>query len=635
MEDLFVRSSDLSPSRLSNVSEKPTDIPYIDWQRKQLERIQLAISNSPVDHSKLFGEKSEHTDTTINVHGKTIYAHRAVLETRCPLLLITAIKKKTFKKASVSLELDDKKIMSFKAFHILLKYLYSANIHLFGKDLLEIVDLIHTAKLYEVHLLSEICEQFLYVSLTDGNWFRVLKYSDKLGLEDAKMVCMMWAKRYFDQLISQRAGMSALGFDLFYDVVNYYVLTDKEKLLRPVEDIAKSAVEAIRSDFKKLYQEMPYADTSFVVGEETIVCHKSFLSPFPELMKYAKGKQQKFSDVTEKYEFDSTIFKNILQFLYYTDEDEIDPFISRHLLSFATDFGLLRLRDACERKIRTGITILTVPHLLQMARGLENGTKRQKEIAAEVEANCLSFVVENFTKLDFTTFNDPNLIADILDCLKLNLQQKKCKYHEQMPSRPSPTPPHNSHSTGILPPASHSVETLQLHQIDIVRPTIRQSLSFSSAHAKKKPKKSKRSESQKNDKDTTETKKRTKFSDELVGEDVGPGLSVSDIRHEIQVHSYPAMSHTHESVLFPSPANNRKRSVKKSYRSEERMSTKEDPSEKPTSSQNTPRSHNLDSSEKPKYPSNPTNKHRSSRKHPLRHPSKEKDNTKEKQLKFT
>eukprot|EP01125_Pyxidicula_operculata_P007662 TRINITY_DN2595_c0_g5_i2.p1 TRINITY_DN2595_c0_g5~~TRINITY_DN2595_c0_g5_i2.p1 ORF type:complete len:979 (-),score=298.94 TRINITY_DN2595_c0_g5_i2:380-3316(-) len=158
---------------------------------------------------------------------KTFGAHKAVIEVRCPTLLIHCVKKKTIKKQSVvNIEIDEKANITPKSMELLLKYLYSANIQFFGKELFEIVHLMHTAKVYECKSLVDICCCYLFSALNRSNWFQIIKESQRLDMKEAKTACILFAIKFFPELLVEKAGMSAIGFDLFYEVV-CHVISDK------------------------------------------------------------------------------------------------------------------------------------------------------------------------------------------------------------------------------------------------------------------------------------------------------------------------------------------------------------------------------------------------------------------------
>lgn len=132
----------------------------------------------------------------IVVGGRSLVAHRAILNVRCPNVFVFHIKKKTIKKATVrtnasllltllvvllkllypfpyflgaifqlspffiaklsfqiTLEIDERSGITRNAMEALLKFSYSANVQFFGLEAYEIVQLYHVAKIYEVCII--------------------------------------------------------------------------------------------------------------------------------------------------------------------------------------------------------------------------------------------------------------------------------------------------------------------------------------------------------------------------------------------------------------------------------------------------------------------------------------------------
>lgn len=151
---------------------------------------------------------------TINLAGKTlIHAHRAIVEIRCPNLYFHAVKKKTIKKNTVCLEVEDKKhIFTQKAFLTFLKFLYSSNVKFFGMDPLEVMELMVVAKVYECTNLLKLCQLFLLCLCDESRWFYILKESRRLDIAEATQVAKIFAKQNFEDLIVQVHFFSKLQF---------------------------------------------------------------------------------------------------------------------------------------------------------------------------------------------------------------------------------------------------------------------------------------------------------------------------------------------------------------------------------------------------------------------------------------
>lgn len=129
--------------------------------------------------------KDNRGDVIFLVGGKTLSAHRVILEATCPLLFLNSVKKSTSQKKKVlqkdtthvvTLEIDDRKSMiSYSSLQTLLIFLYSARVKFFGMEISDILQTMYTAKMYEVDTLLNLSKIFLFFSLNESNWFFALK----------------------------------------------------------------------------------------------------------------------------------------------------------------------------------------------------------------------------------------------------------------------------------------------------------------------------------------------------------------------------------------------------------------------------------------------------------------------------
>jgi len=381
----------------------------------------LSSNNSPVDHSKLVNDEPS-TDVVFTIGGRSVRAHRFILEIRCPNLFIIAIKKKTFKKSMVFIEIDEKYQINSNSFLLFIKFLYSSNTQFFGKEISEIVNLVHTAKIYESNLLVQICQWYIYSALDNVNWFTVLRESQRIGLEEVKWICKLWAKYHFTELVVQKSGIDSLGLDLFHEIVLYiHIPQHDEPDLPSLQVLMKSSFQSIIDDFKRVYEEMFRSDGSFRLGDELVLCHRPILLGQSAEMSKLFRKGHTIYHVPEKYEMDAQTFKILLRFLYYSSIDDFNPYIAWQLRPFAMDFGLVNLRSSCENQMKNGINQHSVIEILNLVRQVHynaKSTRKQRDYAAEVESMCLNLISKSFTSINISQLADANSICDILEIIK-------------------------------------------------------------------------------------------------------------------------------------------------------------------------------------------------------------------------
>lgn len=124
-----------------------------------------------------------------------------------------------------------------------------------------------------------------------------------------------------------------------------------------------------------------------------------------------------------------------------SDEEDINPFVARKLLKFATDYGLAKLSEICEKQLEDGIRPETVLHVLELGKMnyareyvffsclcLTFLCSQQIQILDTLE-NCYNFICFNFPIIDFSTTENSGLLVDVLTSIQIATTHKFWKKH--------------------------------------------------------------------------------------------------------------------------------------------------------------------------------------------------------------
>jgi len=380
-----------------------------------MERIAVACSTSKIDHSGILN-KRDGSDVTINVAGKLLYAHRAIVEIRCPNLFLNAVKKKTIKKATVFLDVEDKKgVMTPKAFTLFLKFLYSSNVKFFGMDPIEVMELMVIAKTYECHNLLKLCQLFLLCIVDEGKWFNILKESRRLELDEATCVAKMFAKENFPDLVIQKQGMVALGIDLFHEIVEFVVLPQPDSSLEDLNTVITASHVEIQEDFERICTEMFRADATFLTSKEPLLFHSFVVFNQSTKLIQLFAPESSTMKLSSKYdEVSDEALVLLLKFLYYA-YDQFDPFISYQLSQFSLDFSLSLLHQLCERNMHLVDSKNAVrAYHIAKEKIVHSQTGSHLEHLKTIKKLSLTTICEKFDVLDTNQIQETDLLVDLL-----------------------------------------------------------------------------------------------------------------------------------------------------------------------------------------------------------------------------
>lgn len=111
----------------------------------------------------------EFADTIFTVGGHVLYAHKYIIEFRCPTLFSVNLRDKPSKKGNYSHYVIDDKICDEATIYSVLYYIYTDTVKFAEMKPLEVVMLLKASVIYEIERLSWLCERYLRLVITNGN----------------------------------------------------------------------------------------------------------------------------------------------------------------------------------------------------------------------------------------------------------------------------------------------------------------------------------------------------------------------------------------------------------------------------------------------------------------------------------
>lgn len=117
------------------------------------------------------------SDVTFKVEGERIPAHKAILATRCEYFSVMFDSPLMTASEDNAVEL----VVPLKEFNIILEYLYTGSLK--AEDEEEVLQILSLSQQYLLRSLSEKIEEKLEPKITLENAFKILKFSNALGLE--------------------------------------------------------------------------------------------------------------------------------------------------------------------------------------------------------------------------------------------------------------------------------------------------------------------------------------------------------------------------------------------------------------------------------------------------------------------
>jgi hypothetical protein len=158
-----------SPSKLKKVQAQESRLNPVLGGLPPNEAASMIINegmNSTIKHFRMINVK-EHADAQFNVGGNLLYAHRCIINVRCPALLTKFVKEKQIKKGVTYIKVDDKQIDD-PTLYAVLHYLYSDELLFHTMESSQVVNLLRAAQQYELQRLAWLAERYLKSVVTMG-----------------------------------------------------------------------------------------------------------------------------------------------------------------------------------------------------------------------------------------------------------------------------------------------------------------------------------------------------------------------------------------------------------------------------------------------------------------------------------
>jgi len=361
-------------------------------------------------------QDTTHADFTIKVGSDTINAHAAVVCCRCSELIgFPSVDEKSKKKAKRNeIKLKDGAVTP-PAMHKVLEFLYTGEVDFQKLADKEILLLVKAARHFKLDRLSYLCEEWLNGHMTIESVFHLLKAATDLDEERIKGFCLQFALKNYNDFIANKDGIYILGIELFQEVVAAFQTNPS-----PPASIYPEGgpPDTLLSDFKTLYEKMPYSDFSLACGSETIKCHKGILLAYSDVLGASLVKE-----ADQPVRISPAAMKNVLMFCYY-GYGVVEAKPACELVGFCRKNKLPTLLRICEDKIRNSIDYDTVLDILSVSYLPADG---KQDLVDELQSKCFPFILENLDKVNLTmakAFN-PLMTVDLLLQLQNSCKQNK------------------------------------------------------------------------------------------------------------------------------------------------------------------------------------------------------------------
>jgi len=407
-----------SNRKLEKSSSKNPLLPLVD------DNTQIHLMNNPLFADMIFV-----------VGNQRINSHNCIVAARCPGLIGPWAPKK--KKGIPEIELP--KQISINTFMEVIKYTYSGRIQFEGMKEADIILLNAAAATFEgLERLQWLCENQLKSTLGLPNVCTVLVEADKHKLNYMKDYCIQFIVDHYKEIIQNKDTGRQIGVELFQEAVAANTLHETGNFKRVAEKPAPP--DTFLDDMKKLYNTSNGSDISFKltatnalgVSGSIYKCHKAIIaSKSPLLANYCNSvttKDSKDPIVTLK-DITNDAFEALLKWIYY-GESKFPTIAASELFTWCNEAKLPVLQLICLENMRKGISLDSVLTILDLSYSKEM-PEHLHEALKELQPQCISFVVDNFTELDLKQIRErkmnKGMAADILVALQKSGRSNKRK----------------------------------------------------------------------------------------------------------------------------------------------------------------------------------------------------------------
>jgi len=396
----------------------------------------------PLTHNKLIDNRAFSDMDFVVEKNRHVSAHIAIILSRAASLV--PAKNRDILKKEMAKPLAKRKIQevvfregpSYNCLLNVLKWVYTDSVEFTKLSIADVLELNGTALTFQLTRLNWLCEKYLHSILKMDNLFEILKGAHTDQKQSAvKGYALNFAIKNYNDFITNKEGIHALGIDLFQEVVTKYT----SGVDQPAEPGQEPPSELLRQ-FKQLYDQLEYTDAVCKVGTEKIKAHRAILSGHsPELQKVFEGNKTQ-----EEFEFtgiSGAAFKSALKFIYYGDIN-VDPLPACELISFATTYHLNDLKVVCEEKIKDSIAVNTVLEILAVTFLPHMATRADMN---ELKEKCVGFILEKLGDIELSALRKlhPGIAIDILFALQSRekgnpiAERPKVGLNAFMPSAPT------------------------------------------------------------------------------------------------------------------------------------------------------------------------------------------------------
>mmetsp|Transcript_804 Transcript_804/g.2917 ORF Transcript_804/g.2917 Transcript_804/m.2917 type:complete len:488 (+) Transcript_804:115-1578(+) len=359
-----------------------------------------ASMQPPAMHRELLNdnEYAQWSNLTFIVRGERVHSFRAIVEVRCPelLMVVQVIKKKKEKKnGHLSIEFKDDSYMTKFTLLQILDWAYTGTLSFTELSMPDIQVVLYAAEKLGVDHLAWLCENQLRQQLTRDSAFAILKQADNIGLESIKEVALGYCKENWIQILQNKGGSGSevLGLALFQELTIAVQVGGEKPLVIPEQKA--EPFNTLTKDFASILETEAFADAEIVVEGKTIRFHKAIVAAFTKaLHKHIHGQKGK---VVAFPGLNAIAVQNMLQFIYF-QQKKFNPTGASTLMEHGLQqYELSSMAPHVIGALKSGVSvetclpILRITHLPICQDFLTDDALRAK---------ALRCVCENFPRVD-------------------------------------------------------------------------------------------------------------------------------------------------------------------------------------------------------------------------------------------
>jgi len=342
--------------------------------------------------------------------------HHCIIKARYPQLLEGSIKKR--RGHYINLAKTKKAISGHSAaFEKVMGYVYSGIVDWGNHSIDSAVEIVHIAKAYGMVHLLEVNKKFIFDNISIENVFQVLSYSNGLGLEEVKKICINFAMNNATLFFSAKEAKS-LDFDLYQELVG--ILADLYSVGKAYqfEEPSINETDPIRKHFKSMYNSRDESgDISIVLGDKTTKAHKCILyghsKILDELIDAADQPTQNYTITVEKQKFpmvNQEAFEEIMKFFYY-DFTGLELSSVCRMYKFSMDIHLTRLTRILEHVMTSSVlTAKAVPFALEVSL---KQLQHNQSLSKKLHEKTIIFAIKHFPDINFSILIEMDSIIGV------------------------------------------------------------------------------------------------------------------------------------------------------------------------------------------------------------------------------